>query len=155
MEPNPAAVDIQNSSVPVKTALNKITNWKEAFRRVVSKEKGSIPDFIPQAVFIPIPDIKALADKYSDKYGLKVAGVRAYFALDTPFFENKIRLMLVPVVETTTNYVPAYRDLIVVHEVQAPVELVETSIYDFTKPCPDFCDTESILYNADVPVTKL
>lgn len=146
MEPSPTAA-IQNSSVTIETALTRIGYWKEAFTKY-AKVGDMIPDTIPQAVFIPLPDIMALADKYTNKYGMKVAGVRAYFAIDQPFFEEKIRLLLVPVVEVTQDFVTTYRDLIIANEVLQPVTSIETSIYDFTKPCPDFCDHESLLYNA-------
>ena len=136
-----------NSSIPITTAITRVTNWKTAFG-AAAQAQGTSPLILPQAAYIPIADIMALADKYQHLYSMKVTGVRAYFGLEHPRFEGHIRLLLVPVVEMDMQPITYYRDLIVVHERMSPDAAVSTSVYDFTKPCPDFCDTESILYNA-------
>jgi hypothetical protein len=136
-----------NSSIPIATAITRVVNWKTAFG-AAAQAQGSSPLMLPQAAYIPIADIMALADKYQHLYSMKITGVRAYFGLEHPKFEGHIRLLLVPVVEMDMQPITYYRDLIVVHERMSPDATVSTSVYDFTKPCPDFCDTESILYNA-------
>jgi len=87
-----------NSSIPITTAITRVTNWKTAFG-AAAQAQGTSPLILPQAAYIPIADIMALADKYQHLYSMKVTGVRAYFGLEHPRFEGHIRLLLVPVVE--------------------------------------------------------
>ncbi|HLZ89032.1 MAG TPA: hypothetical protein VKQ52_17375 [Puia sp.] len=146
LPPDPLA----NSSIPLSTACERIANWQTAFGDPTT---GCMVDplLLPRAAFIPIADIKALADKYEHFYGKPVVGVRAYFGLMHPKFEGHIRLLLVPVLAVYEPEHPIqvhFRDLIVEHHRLSPDAGDETSIYDFTKPCPDFCDPTSILYNS-------
>ncbi|RBL90175.1 hypothetical protein [Chitinophaga flava] len=151
MTPYQSANDIRDSSVCIKKAKEHIMNWRTAIKKVLPEPYNQLN--IPNAVFIPFADILALAEKYKHLHGKEIAGVRGYFAIDQPYFEDKIRLMLVPVVEVSENYIVTYKDLILettTTEYSPTGEKaeadVETSVYDFTKPCPDFCDTTSPFY---------
>lgn len=140
-----------SNSVPIAVAELRTENWRIAVEKL-GEEQGlskAAKPLLPHAVFIPLDDILALAQKYELQHGKKIAGARAYFALLEPDFKSGIRLLLVPVVEEKESFVSTYRDLIVettIHD--GTSKSTETSVYDFTKPCPDFCDGDSPLYKA-------
>ena len=127
-------------TIPVKDAQVRVENFRHQF-------KASVPeDNIPRAVLIPIQDLMAIVEKYSsvDENGditNKLSGVRAYFAVKETdkALPNDITALIVPV-DLAGN------DLIKNTDTLADADDDDSGIYDFTKPCPDLCDTKSPLF---------
>lgn len=94
------------------------------------------PDTIPRAVLIGIDDLKSLYEDI-ERSKLPITGVRIYLGLkpDTSQDKHEIRGILVPVTGEFPNQVDH-------------VEYADRSsaLYDFTSPCPIYCDTLSELH---------
>jgi hypothetical protein len=113
------------NTVSVHKATDETFNWREyIFPR--------LKDFPLRGFFIPILDIKAIADLHH------VEGMRAYFCLKNPDDFSSISLVVVPVDKEGRDII--YEENTLVGEEGG------SSIYDLTRPCPDFCDQTSPLY---------
>lgn len=130
------------NTISIETAKEETTRWRR-FLAVESKDFNM--ETINRGAFISFEDLyelKRLHDKNHD-----IIGVRAYFALDeirrddTPL--HHVKLILVPVEKGGR----CGKDI-----VEVPVNSsdrthrVMSTIYDFTMPCPDFCDETSQLF---------
>ena len=102
---------------------------------------------IPRAVYIPFADIEQLKTDCEKFYGKdKIKGIRMYFGLtgeDEPIEKSfdEFRGLIVPVLEVPSS---GHKDAI--HESFEAPDPEKTNIYDFTAPCPRYCDEESELY---------
>jgi len=102
---------------------------------------------IPRAVYIPFADIDQLKKDCEKHYGKdKIKGIRMYFGLageDEPIEKSfdEFRGLIVPVLE-----VPSVGHKDAIHESFESPDPEKTNIYDFTAPCPRYCDEESELY---------
>ncbi len=124
-------------TIPLNDAVLRVTLFREQFTEQVPATN------IPRAILIPIADLMAIVDKYTeiDDAGNPkslIKGVRAYFAVkptdkDLP---DDITGLIVPV-DLEGNDIISTPGLL---------QGDETEIYDFTKPCPDECDVKSPLY---------
>jgi hypothetical protein len=97
---------------------------------------------VPRAALISWEDIQTLYNMYREQQ-LTITGFRAYFTCnenDTPDNVTEISLIFVPV--GTVNGVPD-SDILYFPE---PDASLNTAVVDFTKPCPQACDTISPLY---------
>lgn len=125
-------------SISVETAKRRTKNWREAVKVLFKDDLKAVP----KGFMIPMEDITKLAENYKD-YG--IAGVRAYFSFENEKFEGGVTAVLVPVVlQKGPNNEDIYKDLIIEHSHD---DGDNTSIYDFTKPCPDSCDVASPLFS--------
>ncbi len=126
-------------TVPLKEAVDRVTRFRNQLI-------GKVPEAnIPRAVFIPIADLMAIIDKYQnlDENGAitdTLTGVRAYFAVkegdeDLP---DDVTALIVPVDLKGS-------DVITAKGVGSEGE-DDSDIYDFTRPCPAECDTNSPLF---------
>ena len=97
------------------------------------------PDQIPRALYISIDDLNALIHKYQNTKEGTLDGIRVYFGLvkgeNTKKTLYHIRGSIVPVIKIKEKRV----DMINKNP-------EDTSIYDFTTPCPRTCDFDSELY---------
>jgi hypothetical protein len=129
--------------VSVKQAKKEIKRWKERFAEFA--EPGVEPpyDFV-KAFFIPMHDIKRLYENYKD---LEPTGVRAYIGI-TDKDENgcaPLRLLLVPA-KKHTDFYDHHEFCADKSEDELDADDVgNSSIYDFTMPCPDVCATHDPL----------
>lgn len=114
-------------TIPLQEAETITTNWRNFIGPLVSSQ-----DFI-RAFYIPIEDIVNLGNYHS------AIGVRAYLCLTVPDDPSTAKIVLVPV--DARN-----KDII---SVTTPKdELVHSTIYDLTQPCPQMCDFTSPLYES-------
>lgn len=126
-------------TVPVNEAVGRTTNWRQLYQDVVKCEECDIL----RAFFIPISDIIELYHFYK-KHKVEISGVRGYFGhnpldpIDPSVYETE--LMLCPVDQQGNDILTPPPSL------QGVVGLGESTIYDFTTPCPTNCDTSSALY---------
>lgn len=105
------------------------------------------PETIPRAIFIPLEDIKELLSDYENaKSEEALVGVRVYFGLKEVLGakEESYELdgMLVPVLYESEKK-PHADGIFKDKKARNPEE---TNIYDFTAPCPRYCDTSSVLF---------
>ena len=137
--------------ISLETAKKRTENWRKFISKVFI---GANPATMPKAVYISKKDIEALS-----VYTLnpKVYGVRAYFTLDSDYVlhpeQNNIRLIMVPVgeaegMENGKDMFKWSADFLAETTGEFAAEEGDSSIYDFTAPCPDCCDTTSPLYGS-------
>ncbi|HWW40958.1 hypothetical protein [Pedobacter sp.] len=97
---------------------------------------------------IPLKDLKnivAAAENHNKKKKNKdnqIDAVRGYLAMDAPSSEGRpglVHILLLPVAgnKDVTHVSPTDED---------GTGTLESSIYDFSAPCPDVCDVSSPLY---------
>ena len=125
--------------VSVEQARKEIKRWKH---HVLSLGEDCPYDFV-KAFFIPMDDIKHLYENYKD---LGPDGVRAYIGITDKNEKGcaPLRLLLVPATEDTDFY-----DCYPGHQNDEGVNNVgDSSIYDFTMPCPDVCASINPLDNS-------
>lgn len=125
--------DVPGNPVTLDHAISGTTRWRDFLN---SFDKSTTP--IPQnqklkAFLIPIADIQALAASQN------AANVRAYLSLTATPEDgtSAMRLFLVAVGEDGN-------DIIEPIDPGDPTGLY--TIYDFTSPCPNFCDIQSPLF---------
>ena len=123
-----AIPSIPLNTISVKTASEYTANWRSVWKPFLN------PDNIFRAFYFSASDIKNIAEMHN------VAGVRVYIGLEKPDDASSVKLMMVPVSANEGN-----PDILFLIGDSAETES-PTSIYDFTKPCPSFCDETSPLY---------
>jgi len=122
-----------------------VTRWLKTIAAMPGFEEDK--NLIPRAIYISIEDIKELFEKYPEK---DLVGIRMYFGIageaePEPVSVENLRGLIVPVF-SAEPYRP-HADLIQIND---PANPNDTSIYDFTAPCPAYCDKKSELY---VPIS--
>jgi hypothetical protein len=138
MNPESQLTNLEDSSISLADAMDRTNFWRQTAKPLFNNDSSKVP----KGFMIPIADITALADKYSS---YNIVGVRAYLTILQPQFKGAIRAVLVPVTEeiSADGKTIIYKDLILTDDEDVAGQ---TSIYDFTKPCPDSCDTSSPLF---------
>jgi hypothetical protein len=114
----------QPKRVPKATAIQETKNWRNILKPIMG-------DNVIRGFFIPIADVTAVATMHN------VSGMRGYFCLTDKDDFSSISFILVPVDEHNND---------ILSEKIGSTEEEESTIYDFTKPCPHFCDLTSPLY---------
>ncbi|GAA3932426.1 hypothetical protein [Hymenobacter algoricola] len=124
--------------IPLAEARARVTNWLEAVNMIPYFEKNQ--DQVPRAIFISHDDLDKLKEKYKD-----TEGIRVYFALNQPIDNDskmvdpyQVTGLVVPVLKSESG---GYQDLVALDGNEE-----KTAVYDFTRPCPVFCDLASELY---------
>ncbi len=114
--------------ISIPQARKEILRWKA---HIEALGDDCPYDFV-QSFFIPMEDIKRLYENYQH---LHPTGVRAYIGIKDKNEEGcaPLRLLLVPARKHTDfyNYGP--------HADDAVSDAGDSSVYDFTMPCPDVC----------------
>jgi len=134
----------QSTTIPLALAKIRVLRWLKIIAAIPGFEKKH--DLIPRALFIAFDDLKQLEAAYPPD---TLKGIRIYFGVageDQPLAPSvyDLRGMVVPVLKTDKH--GKFTDLV---ESDA-ANPNNTSIYDFTSPCPRDCDINSELY---VPLT--
>lgn len=124
-----ANLPIPLNTISVKDAAGYTANWRELWGAFIH------PENILRAFYFSLSDIKNIADMNN------VAGVRVYVGLKDIHDASSVKLIMVPVSENEGN-----PDILYLLGGSADPES-PTTIYDFTKPCPSFCDVNSPLYD--------
>jgi hypothetical protein len=122
--------------IPLAEAQARVANWLNAITTIPYFEKCQ--DEIPRAIFISHEDLLALKDKYPD-----TAGIRVYFGLNQPV--NNETPSADPY-QVAGLVVPVFKDEVGKHHDMVVLDEEKTAVYDFTRPCPIFCDLGSELY---------
>jgi hypothetical protein len=128
------------TTIPVALAVTRVKRWLQIVGAMPGFETKH--DSIPRAIFISFDDIKQLEADYPPD---TLKGIRLYFGVageDQPTGPSveDLRGMIVPVLKTDKP--GQHKDLIESDEANPN----NTSIYDFTTPCPKYCDVNSELY---------
>lgn len=120
------------SATDKKISLDDAKDWTGNWR--------TAPTTAARAFLIPVNDIQGVLNEIKSQSGEPCA--RAYLAIDDKGVE---KLVIVGTSQdtTTTPGTTIYRDLL--PAVGEDYETATNSIYDFTKPCPTFCDPASPL----------
>jgi hypothetical protein len=115
---------LQKTTIPLQQAILETTNWRNWIQLHMN-------DHIIRAFYIPIQDIIELAKMHED-----VEGVRAYLMLPDPQQIATVKVAIVPVTKDGKDILRKKNE----------TSDEQSTIYDFTQPCPHLCDTDSQLY---------
>jgi len=138
--PLPPSRPIIDKRISLELARIRVTRWLNLMRDVLGPKVPACQ--IPRAVYISIEDINQLMGTYKE---VDLKGIRVYFGLAgedhiQPANVTELRGMIVPVLYASE--VRPHADYITTDSTDSNY----TDIYDFTAPCPKFCDEESELY---------
>ena len=117
--------------IPEKQAIEITTNYRNYIAGIDPKLN------YPRAFLIPMEDITQLAQFQN------CPNVRAYLTMDVPGDVSTIKVILVPVNEQN-------QDVLSISVPGAPDDAAVTdqsTIYDFSSPCPQACDIDSPLFS--------
>lgn len=117
-----------DDTIPESEAIDIISNWRDYIVAI-----DPMPNYI-RAFNIPMQDITSLADF------TKCPSVRAYLAMGVPGDISTLKLILVPVDANNKDI------LSIPVPDSAGAFTDQSSIYDFTSPCPSICDIDSPLF---------
>jgi hypothetical protein len=120
---------VPSPGIPEATAIAYTTNYRN-YISGIDKD----PNYI-RAFNIPMEDITSLADF------AKCPSVRAYLGMSDPTDISTLKLVLVPVDLNNIDIL----SIPVSGGIGAAVD--QSSIYDFTSPCPQNCDLASPLFS--------
>jgi hypothetical protein len=138
-------------TIPLAEAISRADNWRNLVVQIPTTGAATTNnDFdvpkqrIFRAINININDVK---DLITDQPNAK--SIRLYLSLQDPDFPYQITGMLVPV--DVNN-----RDMLtkksvsqgLMGEEDILISAADSTIYDFTQPCPALCDTKSPLFNS-------
>jgi hypothetical protein len=142
-----APVIPKNTIITLQLAVIRVKRWLNAMKTIPAFAKN--PSSIPRALFISRNDLlQMLADCDKEYPDYEITGVRVYFAIagedrPEPPSTCDMRGLLVPVMKLKIEDTH-HTDL--VFKNMADQNPNDTSIYDFTATCPDYCDPSSELY---------
>jgi hypothetical protein len=121
-----AQSNADGGKVPVAVAIEMTANWRQYLAQSGQK-------FDKKAFLIPISDLKEILENNPG-----AEGARAYIALKDAADPSTATLLLVPVVDG--------KDVVYVNGGEGdPNSDDDSSIYDYTKPCPPYCPDDSPL----------
>lgn len=128
-------------TISVTDAVERVTRFRDQLLKQVPEVN------IPRAVFIPISDLLAIVNSFdilrADGTTInELSGVRAYFAVKEADMDldDDITAVIVPVDKNDKDII--YKN----QGVGMGDDDDDTEIYDFTQPCPNFCDPTSPLF---------
>jgi hypothetical protein len=130
----------QNKTIAIPAAKVRVKKWLDTCAAMPQFAENT--DSIPRAMYVSIEDLQELIARYHDD---NLVGIRIYYGMTEGVIEYKqtvtdIRGLIVPVIKTETSAL--YKDLVQVNG----SDPTYTSVYDFTTPCPVYCDVNSELY---------
>jgi hypothetical protein len=136
---------ISSPPIPLDEAKQQAANWRSYCKKILDGRKGKNGEDLPviKAFFIPLDDLEMVTELAKNDSGREVAGLRIYFRLKNADSDlSELQAMIVPVVHLAAmEYLKDWT-----HIQNGPKELADSSlVYDFTKPCPTECDSESLL----------
>ena len=111
------------NTISVEQAIAETKNWRQILTPFMGEN-------VLRGFYIPISDIVNLGNFHH------VEGVRGYLCLTDPGDFSSIKFILVPVGDDGKDILRMPGD----------AGDDDSTIYDFTRPCPAFCDQDSPLY---------
>lgn len=158
-------------TLPLEEAIIQTANWR-AFYAEICSDRESLSAIDPDGENIlrgfrisleSISQIKEVIDHYNADVNneIKINSIRAYLAKRTDNTESldDIHLLLVPVIggeeiepglqkkSELTCGTDSGTDLLEIEDGEN--NIMKSTIYDFTTPCPTECDTNSELYASE------
>lgn len=115
----------QRTTISLEKAVTGTTNWRMILYPFMN-------DNVIRGFYIPIQDIVELGKMHQE-----CEGVRGYFSLEEPEKFTSVKMILVPVDKNGHD---------ILSKPAGDNGEEESTIYDFTQPCPHLCDTVSPLY---------
>jgi hypothetical protein len=112
------------TTISLVEAVHETENWRMVLFPFMQEK-------VLRGFYIPMKDIIDLAKMHED-----AIAVRGYFILNDPKRFTDVRIALVPVGEDGKDIL--FRKNLAGEE--------QSTIYDFTQPCPHLCDEGSPLY---------
>jgi hypothetical protein len=143
MQPNTDNMPPQKETISLEEAQQRCKNWAETFHELVPQA-----DVIqmPKAIWFHWADIEQIVNDYRPYY--PIDGVRIYFAMTEKGGPYQIKGLMVPTIPAEDGSGRSNDLVIKVPVVPRPdpsggdglMDDEGDSIYDFSKPCPQFCD---------------
>lgn len=134
--------------IPLAEAVSRAENWRNLVVNLPAESTSESIDVSKQRIFrainINITDVKDLMEDHP-----QAKSIRLYLSLQDPDYPYQITGMLVPV---DANNHDMLTKKSVSEGLMSEGEIVnsasDSTIYDFTQPCPALCDTASPLFNS-------
>jgi hypothetical protein len=140
--------------IPLAEAVSRAENWRNLVVKMPAESTSNVPgatngiDVSKQRIFrainINIADVKDLMQDHP-----QAKSIRLYLSLQDPAFPYQITGMLVPV--DANNHDMLTKKSVsegLMNESEIVNSASDSTIYDFTQPCPALCDTSSPLFNS-------
>lgn len=131
----------QKETISLEEAKQRCKLWQDTFLKLVPEADLKQT---PKAIWFHWADVEQIVKDYRPNYPIN--GVRIYFAMDEPSGQYQIKGLMVPTVPDENDPTKS-NDLIIKVPVvspsgsnAAPGEDEGDSIYDFSRPCPQYCD---------------
>jgi hypothetical protein len=121
-------------TISLELAETLTTNWRTF---IAPQSISPDPNSYIHAFYIPIADIVQLAAFHSE-----AIAVRAYLCMENTTDPMTAKVVLVPVDEKNNDIL----SITVPDGEKADIQ--QSTIYDFTQPCPQACDFASPLYES-------
>lgn len=112
------------TTIDLKEAVHETKNWRMVLYPFMQEK-------VLRGFYIPMKDIIDLAKMHEE-----AIAVRGYFILNDPKHFTDVRIALVPVGADGKDILAR----------KGPAGDEQSTIYDFTQPCPHLCDKDSPLY---------
>lgn len=139
---------LNENRVPLEEAQARIEKWLDNVTPLFRED----PNATPRALFIPMEDVKALLAEHPHADGIRVYyGIKPPVTKLPPSVEIPVSLevcgLLVPVVQDDAgNHTDVLSGTINEDGTVSKEKEDDDNIYDFTTPCPVYCDKASKLY---------
>lgn len=140
--------------IPLAEAVSRAENWRNLVVNLPAENTSNASgtnngiDVSKQRIFrainINITDVKDLMEDHP-----QAKSIRLYLSLQDPDYPYQITGMLVPV--DANNHDMLTKKSVsegLISEGEIVNSASESTIYDFTQPCPALCDTASPLFNS-------
>jgi hypothetical protein len=121
-----------DDTISEPTAVAWTTNWRNYISNIDPN-----PNYI-KAFNVPMEDILELANNF----GQTSTSVRAYLAMESPGEISTLKIILVPI-DSKGNDILS----VPVGSTESIAAAQQSSIFDFTSPCPNTCDVDSPLFS--------
>ncbi|WCT14418.1 hypothetical protein [Mucilaginibacter jinjuensis] len=131
-----------HTKITKEKAFERIKNWLKMFS--LHPNYKVKPDQVPRAIFVPWADITQIIAKHHIISDAKIVGVRIYFGLTQELDADCLA-------DLCGSVVPVFEKDGVFVDLLASGNDNDSSIYDFTTPCPQTCDKTSALFNVQIP----
>jgi len=146
------AVKLTQPTIPLSVAIQRAANWRKLVSAIPSGQSAAKGDgslnspAIPQqlifrAINISMADIDALRQQHPD-----ASSIRLYLSLPVAEYQFQICGMLVPVDAQNKDLLTLASNENVTQD-EMLNDASNSTVYDFTQPCPTMCDTGSALFN--------
>jgi hypothetical protein len=156
---NKSTVADNPPTIPLKVAIERAEAWRTLLSNLhdspiagtvqgsVSSHKRLIPSqLLFRAINIRMEDIDYLKMQHPDAHS-----IRLYMSIPDPDFPFQICGMLVPV-DAQNKDMLTLASSENVTEAEMMNDATNSTVYDFTQPCPSMCNTSSPLFDGNVSV---